>query len=105
MNSNLETVFDFIKTTLDNNKVVLFMKGSKKFPQCGFSAQVVSILQLHGITFLDVDIFAVEGLREGIKEFSSWPTIPQLYVNSKFIGGADIVRDLHQSNELLDALK
>jgi monothiol glutaredoxin len=105
MKSDLETVFDFISTTLDNNKVVLFMKGSKKLPQCGFSAQVVSILQFHAITFLDVDVFTVEGLREGIKEFSSWPTIPQLYVNSKFIGGADIVRDLHQSNELLDALK
>jgi monothiol glutaredoxin len=105
VNNDLTVVFDFIKTTIESNKIVLFMKGDQKFPQCGFSSQVVSILQFNKINFLDVNVFQMEGLREGIKQFSNWPTIPQLYANAKFVGGADIVRDLHEANDLLDAIK
>lgn len=105
MQNTFQSVFSFISETLANNKVVLFMKGTKTIPQCGFSAQVVQILQFNKIDFLDINIFEVKDLREGIKQFSNWPTIPQLYVNSKFIGGADVVKDLYQAGELLDVLK
>jgi monothiol glutaredoxin len=105
MQNTFSSVFSFISETLENNKVVLFMKGTKNIPQCGFSAQVVQILQFNKIDFLDINIFEVKDLREGIKQFSNWPTIPQLYVNSKFIGGSDVVKDLYQAGELLDVLK
>jgi len=89
-----------IETTLAASPVVLFMKGTKSFPQCGFSASVVEVLKRLGTDFKDVNVLADPALREGIKEFSSWPTIPQLYVNGKFVGGADIVRELFQNGEL-----
>ena len=89
-----------IEGTLGSKKVVLFMKGSKNFPQCGFSAQVVSILKRKNVEFLDVNILADPELRQGLKEFSNWPTFPQLYVNGKLIGGCDIVTGLEESGEL-----
>ncbi|MCC6216903.1 MAG: Grx4 family monothiol glutaredoxin [Polyangiaceae bacterium] len=91
---------DQIERTLAANRVVLFMKGSKVFPQCGFSARVVDILKRTGTPFVDVNVLADAALREGIKEFGSWPTIPQLYVDGKLIGGCDIVTDLFESGEL-----
>lgn len=89
-----------IQNDIKNNNVVLYMKGTKLFPQCGFSAVVVSILQKLNIEFLDVNILEDQALRQAIKEFSDWPTIPQLYVNGEFIGGCDIVREMYQSGEL-----
>ena len=89
-----------IKSTIDSQRIVLFMKGTKNFPQCGFSHRVVEILKSHGATFADVNVLRDAAVREGIKEYSSWPTIPQLYVDGKFIGGCDIVTELHQNGEL-----
>lgn len=89
-----------IETTVNSGKVVLFMKGSKSFPQCGFSAQVVAILKRRGTEFRDVNILADPELRQGLKEYSNWPTFPQLYVDGKLVGGCDIVADLDQSGEL-----
>jgi len=89
-----------IENTIGQKNVVLFMKGSRNFPQCGFSAQVVSILKTKGVEFLDVNILADAELRQGLKEFSNWPTFPQLYVAGKLVGGSDIVRGLSESGEL-----
>jgi monothiol glutaredoxin len=94
-----------IEDTIGQNKVVLFMKGTKNFPQCGFSARVVQALKNVGEPFTDVNVLADPEVREGIKEFSSWPTIPQLYVNGKFIGGCDIVTELDQNGELTPIVK
>jgi len=91
---------DRIQSTLGAKKVVLFMKGSKNFPQCGFSAQVVSILKQKGVEFLDVNILADNDLRQGLKEFSNWPTFPQLYVDGKLVGGCDIVAGMNENGEL-----
>ena len=95
-------VHDLIKKTIAANDVVLFMKGTTKFPQCGFSAQVVKILEHLGVPFKDVNVLDDQGLREGIKSFTNWPTIPQLYVKGEFVGGADIVREMFQAGELHD---
>jgi monothiol glutaredoxin len=89
-----------IEGTIGQSKVVLFMKGSKHFPQCGFSAQVVQILKQKGAEFKDVNILADAELRQGLKEFSNWPTFPQLYVGGKLVGGCDIVSSLNESGEL-----
>jgi monothiol glutaredoxin len=89
-----------IKETIENNRVVLFMKGTKTFPQCGFSARAVDILKKCGVEFKDVNVLADPALREGIKTFSQWPTIPQVYVDGKFIGGSDIVMEMFQSGDL-----
>jgi monothiol glutaredoxin len=86
--------------TINSGKVVLFMKGSKNFPQCGFSAQVVQILKQAGAEFRDINILADPELRQGLKEHSNWPTFPQLYVDGKLVGGCDIVTSLHESGEL-----
>jgi len=91
---------DRILATLQSKKVVLFMKGNKSSPQCGFSAQVVSLLSSKGVDYLDVDVLADPELRQGLKEFSNWPTFPQLYVNGKLVGGCDIVTGLEQNGEL-----
>jgi len=93
-------VHDQIKKTIDGNDVVLFMKGTAKFPQCGFSAQVAKILDHLGVPFKDVNVLEDQALREGIKSFTNWPTIPQLYVKGEFVGGADIVREMFQAGEL-----
>ena len=89
-----------IQQTIAAKKVVLFMKGNKNFPQCGFSAQVVGILRKKGIDFADVNILQDAELRQGLKEFSNWPTFPQLYVNGQLVGGSDIVSGLEESGEL-----
>ena len=94
-----------IEEMISNNQVVLFMKGSAQMPQCGFSSTVVRILRELNVGFLDVNVLASEEMRQGIKEFSDWPTIPQLYVNKEFIGGCDIVRDMYESGELSQILK
>jgi monothiol glutaredoxin len=94
------TTHDRIRQQVSDNPVVLFMKGTPVFPQCGFSATVVQILSHLGIKFKGVDVLADSSVREGIKEFSSWPTIPQLYVKGEFVGGCDIVREMFETGEL-----
>lgn len=89
-----------IQNTIDNNKIVLFMKGTPDFPQCGFSGRVAHILKQAGVSFHGVNVLEDPELRQGIKTFSNWPTIPQLYVNGQFIGGCDIVSELHDKGEL-----
>ena len=91
---------DTIQNAVTSNDVVLFMKGNPQFPQCGFSSQVVQILQYLEVPFQSVNILESDELRQGIKEFSNWPTIPQLYVKGEFMGGCDIVREMFQSGEL-----
>ena len=95
-------IFERIKQDISSNDVVLYMKGTPVFPQCGFSAAVVQVLTHLGIPFKGIDILADPELREGIKAFSSWPTIPQLYVKGEFIGGCDIVREMFETGELIE---
>ncbi len=90
----------FIDDKVKNNDVFLFMKGSPDFPQCGFSGQVVQILNYLGVDYSSANVLESEELRDGIKAYTNWPTIPQLYVKGEFIGGADIVREMFQSGEL-----
>jgi monothiol glutaredoxin len=104
MNTN-NTVIDRIKQDIADNSVVLFMKGTPVFPQCGFSAAVVQILTHMGVRFKGIDVLSNPEVRQGIKEFSSWPTIPQLYVKGEFVGGCDIVREMFEAGELGDFLK
>ena len=94
-----------IKTDVTENDVVLFMKGSKKIPQCGFSSVVASVLERLEVDFLDRNVLADPELREQIKAFSDWPTIPQLYVKGEFIGGCDIVKEMYESGELQTLLQ
>ena len=89
-----------IQGKIDENSVVLFMKGTPMFPQCGFSAAVVQALSVMGVKFKGIDVLEDMELRDGIKEFSSWPTIPQLYVKGEFVGGSDIIREMHEIGEL-----
>lgn len=89
-----------IKETIDGNDVVLFMKGTREMPQCGFSSRVAGVLNYMGVTYRDVNVLADEGVRQGIKDFSDWPTIPQLYVKGEFVGGCDIVTEMTLSGEL-----
>jgi len=93
-------VFERIDREIGSHPVVLFMKGTPIFPQCGFSALVVQVLSHMGVKFKSIDVLTEPDIREGIKEFSNWPTIPQLYVNKEFVGGADIVREMYESGEL-----
>ena len=93
-----------IRQEIQENPVVLFMKGTPMFPQCGFSAAVVQALTNLGVKFKGIDVLSDPGLREGIKQFANWPTIPQLYVGGEFIGGCDIVREMYTSGELQQLL-
>ncbi len=93
-----------IKAEVDANDVVLFMKGTASMPQCGFSSRVAGVLNYMGIAWKDVNVLADEGLRDGIKSFSDWPTIPQLYVKGEFVGGCDIVTEMTLSGELDELL-
>ena len=96
---------DKIQEIVDSNPVVVFMKGTRLFPRCGFSATVVEVLKRSGITdFQDVDVLKDPAIRQGIKEFTNWPTIPQLYVKGEFVGGCDIVRDMFEKGELEEVL-
>ncbi len=97
------TAVDQIKDTVTKNDVVLFMKGTKLMPQCGFSSRVAGVLNYMGVEFADVNVLADPEIRQGIKDFSDWPTIPQLYVKGEFVGGCDIVTEMTLSGEL-DAL-
>ena len=94
-----------IETDIKNNKVFLYMKGNPDFPQCGFSAQAVSILNQLGTKFKAFNVLEDEAIRQGIKEYADWPTIPQLYVNGEFIGGCDIMVEMNQSGELAKLIK
>ena len=96
----MEQILAQIKELITSNEVVLFMKGSKDMPMCGFSGKVVHILNLLGVDFIDVDVLENPDMREGIKQFTNWPTIPQLYVKGQFIGGCDIVSQLYSEGEL-----
>ena len=99
------TVHDRIRQQVTENPVVLFMKGTPVFPQCGFSAAVVQILSHLGVKFKGIDVLADATIRQGIKEFSNWPTVPQLYVKGEFIGGCDIVREMFETGELKTLLE
>lgn len=99
-------VFEQIQKDISENDIVLYMKGTKQIPQCGFSATVAQVLARLGIeNYKDVNVLADAEIRDGIKEFSDWPTIPQLYVKGEFIGGCDIVREMYESSELQALLK
>ncbi|MCP1335049.1 Grx4 family monothiol glutaredoxin [Futiania mangrovi] len=97
--------FDQIRKDISENDVVLFMKGTPVFPQCGFSSQVVQVLTYLGVKFKGVNVLDDMEIRQGIKDFSDWPTIPQLYVKGEFVGGCDIVREMFQEGELQQFLK
>jgi monothiol glutaredoxin len=99
-----QEIRDWIRKQIAGNDVVLFMKGTKAMPQCGFSMQVAQILGHLGVDFKDINVLEDVGVREGIKTFSNWPTIPQLYVKGEFIGGCDIVREMFQAGELHELL-
>ncbi|MEM6781875.1 MAG: Grx4 family monothiol glutaredoxin [Pseudomonadota bacterium] len=98
-------IFDRIQKEIDSHDVVLYMKGTAVFPQCGFSASVVQILSQLGVSFHDVNVLEDSVIRQGIKEFANWPTIPQLYIKSEFVGGCDIVREMYESGELKEMLE
>jgi len=98
------TMHDQIKQTVTDNKVVLFMKGNANFPQCGFSGKAVQILTALDAEFVTVDVLSNDQVREGVKAYSSWPTIPQLYINGEFIGGSDIMNEMYEAGELKDTL-
>ena len=93
-----------IQSTIDSNSVVLFMKGTSTMPQCGFSSKVVSILNYMKIKYKDINVLTDENIRQGIKDFSDWPTIPQLYVDGEFVGGCDIIIEMTLSGELDELL-
>jgi monothiol glutaredoxin len=95
-----QAVHDWIRKTVSGNDVVLFMKGTKQFPQCGFSGQVTQMLNHMGVDFKDVNVLEDASIRDGIKSFTNWPTIPQLYVKGEFVGGCDIIREMFQQGEL-----
>ena len=100
-----QDVKDWIRKQIASNNIVLFMKGTKSAPQCGFSMQVAQILNHLGVEYEDINVLDDMGVRDGIKAFSNWPTIPQLYVKGEFVGGCDIVREMFQAGELQDMLK
>ncbi len=96
----MSDAIETIRRTVTENDVVLFMKGTADQPQCGFSNQVVRILDHVGVEYVDVNVLADDDIRQGVKEFTDWPTIPQLYVKGEFVGGCDIVREMFQTGEL-----
>jgi monothiol glutaredoxin len=93
-------VAETIGTLIKDNKIMVFMKGNKLMPQCGFSNQVVQILNILGVPYETVDVLADQDIRQGVKEYSNWPTIPQVYINGEFIGGSDVMTELYQKGEL-----
>jgi len=100
-----ETIKDRIKTIVEENDVVLFMKGEANSPICGFSSVVCQILKKLNVQFVGVNVLADEQIRQGIKDYSNWPTIPQLYIKQEFIGGCDITKEMYQSGELQELLR
>jgi monothiol glutaredoxin len=101
----MANVTEQIESAIRENKVMIFMKGNRSFPQCGFSAATVQIFEELGVPFATADVLADPELRDAIKRFSNWPTIPQVYVNGKFVGGCDIVREMYESGELEPLVK
>jgi monothiol glutaredoxin len=101
----MSTVTDRIRALIASNDILLFMKGVPAMPQCGFSASIVQILNRAGVKYTTINVLDDGEIREGIKAYSNWPTIPQLYVKGEFIGGSDIVREMHQSGELATLLE
>ncbi|NYT65663.1 Grx4 family monothiol glutaredoxin [Alcaligenaceae bacterium] len=102
----MSDVQDFIRETVTSNPVVLFMKGTAQFPQCGFSGRAIQILKASGVTKLvTVNVLDDDLVRQGIKDYANWPTIPQLYVAGEFIGGSDIIAEMYENDELITALK
>ena len=95
-----QDVQSWIKDQVTGNDVVLFMKGTKEFPQCGFSGRVAQILAYLGVSYKDINVLADDSVREGVKAYTNWPTVPQLYIKGEFVGGADIVTEMFQSGEL-----
>ena len=100
----MSAVNEYIDGEVKGNDVVLFMKGTPDFPQCGFSGQVVQILNYLGIEYKGVNVLADDDIRQGIKDYSNWPTVPQLYIKGEFVGGCDIVREMFQASELQSML-
>lgn len=100
----MNEILQKIENLISENKVVLFMKGTAQQPQCGFSATVAQILKVLGVDFKDINVLEDEELREAIKQFSDWPTVPQLYINREFIGGCDIVKEAYKTGELEELL-
>jgi monothiol glutaredoxin len=103
--STPEDIQDQIREAVEKTPVLLFMKGSPLQPQCGFSARVVQVLERHGVPYKSVDVLADPAVREGIKRFASWPTVPQLYAGGEFVGGCDIVLELEGTGELAEILR
>lgn len=101
----MSNVQERITQLLDSNKIVLFMKGTQNFPMCGFSARACAVLQDLGVKFQDVNVMEDEEIRQGIKDYGNWPTIPQLYVDKQLIGGSDIVMEMYQTGELQEVIK
>jgi monothiol glutaredoxin len=99
-----DPAYKTIKADIDANDVVLFMKGTAAMPQCGFSSRVAGVLNYLGVAYKDVNVLADEGVRNGIKSFSDWPTIPQLYVKGEFVGGSDIMMEMYEAGELQQLL-
>ncbi len=99
------TINQQIDELIKKNDIVLFMKGNKNFPQCGFSGRAIQILKTCGVSFIDINVLEDPEIREGIKQYSNWPTVPQLYIKGEFIGGSDIMYEMFQSGELLQLLK
>jgi len=96
----MSAVKEFIDTEVKNNDVVLFMKGTPDFPQCGFSGQVIQILNYVGVDYKGINVLDDDDIRQGIKDYSDWPTVPQLYIKGEFVGGCDIIREMFQAQEL-----
>ena len=100
----MSEIHEQIKQTVESDDVVLFMKGSPDFPQCGFSGRAIQVLRACGTQFATFDVLSDDGVRQGIKDFSNWPTIPQLYIKGEFVGGSDIILDMYDKGELQEKL-
>ena len=105
MSTITDPVTERIESELQENDVVLFMKGTPVFPQCGFSAAVVQVLTHLGIKFKGIDVLQDPGLRQGVKSYTNWPTIPQLYIKGEFVGGCDIIREMYETGELTELMR
>jgi len=101
----MSDVQDRIRKTVESNKIVIFMKGNRHFPQCGFSAATIEVFDHLGVPYETVDVLQDMEVREGVKQFTKWPTIPQVFINGKFVGGCDIVREMYSSGELQPMVK
>jgi monothiol glutaredoxin len=100
-----QQIKDLISSQIENNEVCLFMKGTPDTPQCGFSMAISNMLKILNVNFKGIDVLENENLRQGIKEFSDWPTIPQLYIKKEFVGGSDIVKEMYENGELIKLLE